>query len=481
MDILHLESEASKLRIHLLKNKLQRNRLFLIYNFFGQLLKESDKNIIESYLLEFISTYSNLLSAINISGLKPHVTEDLIMQAEYIGKNFLTAEQKSRLKNSLADLKQRFINLLFFLDGNDKLSSASPICLPLIEKSAEAVFDDYGILASLSVQIKPNSSADNFHVNPSNGEPDPVLKDQLNSALMNAIRIAGEYLKFKHSFWDIYIDFEVKSVEYNGASFGLILVLKLVEEFLRFYDSPTKIKSNTGIALTGAVNNNGNIPGLTNEIISQKTKIVFYSRVKIFVLPVEDLPEAQNTINSLNVFYPNRKLKLIGLQTIDDLFNLRNVVEIKKDSGIIRTGKFLKKYWVSLILLTLLVILFFFSGLWDFDENPVMKEYEGNKIKIENKNGKILWTVESIDDMFDKMGGDIINLAVKFYDIDSDGTNEVIICREKFSNKDPKYGRIVCFNNRKEKLWQYLFRDTIYTPEYRHSNLFEIESYRYSC
>ena len=88
MDILHLETEASKLRIKLLKTIPARNKLFLLYSFFHILLEENDKNIAESYLLEFGTFYFELLSKIDLSGTNPVLIDDLIKQSRRVLSDF---------------------------------------------------------------------------------------------------------------------------------------------------------------------------------------------------------------------------------------------------------------------------------------------------------------------------------------------------------------------------------------------------------
>ncbi len=459
MDILYLETEASKLRIHLLKNPSQRNKLFLIYFFFNTLLNETDRNVTESYILEFIGNYSELLSSVNISGAKPDIIENLIKQAKKISDDFMNAEYKVNLMTSIETLTNKFNDLISILNGNETDVMAEGISLPLLEKGVRAAEDDYGILGTLSVQIKPNKTENKFHVIPSNQELNAIVKNQINYALINAIRIASEYTKLKYEFWEVYIDFEIKSGEYSGNSFGMLLVLKLVEEFLRLYDAPIKVLSNSYIVLTGAVNNSGIVSSLTKEIISQKIKIVFYSGMKIFVLPDDDLTEAKNTLHSLNKIYPQRHVKLIGVQTIDDLFNLRNVVEIKKESRIIRTGKFIRKQALSISLIFLLAIVIFFSGIWNYDENPQLLTADGTTLFIKNQNDKILWTKNiTVDEK------DLIRYA-RIIDIDGDGINEVILTYEgdKKNGNPIDNSKVSCYNKDAQTIWEYSFRDKEYS------------------
>ena len=286
MDILHLETEASKLRIKLLKTIPARNKLFLLSSFFHLLLEEKNRNVAESYILEFGKTYFDLISKIDLAGIHPKVVEVIIEQS----KQLLAAypEDDSPYPAScISSLEEKNKKLNAFLEGGVSVGTAV-VSLPLLQKESEKFEDDYGVLSTLSVQVKPGSGENKFHIIPGRGEPDAELKQQAENSLVNALRIAGKYAKIKHSNWDVYIDFENKTGEYSGSSFGALLVLKLVEEILRYYDSPTKIFSNAPAAITGAVDKHGNIPSLTPDIAAVKTKIVFFSDVKQFMIPEED-------------------------------------------------------------------------------------------------------------------------------------------------------------------------------------------------
>ncbi len=472
MDILHLETEASKLRIKLVKTTPPRNKIFLLYSFFQLLLDEKNRNIAESYLLEFDSQYYHLLSRIEVTGINPALIEAILKQSIQV-LPLSPVENKTSCEASISILKVKFEKLTAVLSGENSSEDVC-VCLPLLQKEGEKFDRDYGILSTLGVQVKPVEGNSKFHIIPGRGEPEPELKLQVENSLVNALRIAGKYTKIKHSSWDVYIDFENKTGEYKGSSFGVLLVLKLVEEILRFYDPPTKIYSDVSAALTGTVNEDGTVPPLTKDIIAAKTKIVFFSAVRQFIIPEDDFADARDTLRGLQAEYPERNLKLIGIQSADDLFDLRNVVTIKKESAVLRTGKFIRRQALALFLLVPLAAIIIFSGIFDFDRNPEMFTYSGRLILIKNKSGKTLWNIKSLENLDEPSKNQIMNNIVRIRDINDDGVNEVIACRQNIPLDDPDFGRVICYNYKKEKLWQYVFRDQVFTPEYKHTPIFSI-------
>ena len=337
--------------------------------------------------------------------------------------------------------------------------------MPLLIKDTDSVEGNYGLISSLSVQLKPSIEENKSHIIPSGLESDPSLKVQAADSLANALRITAQYTKHKQKYWEIYIDFENKQGEYTGSSFGMLLVLKLVEEILRFYDSSTKIFSKSSAALSGQVDTGGNIPSLSEDIIRKKTRVVFFSDSPLFIVPEDDLPAAKDEIRKLSIRYPHRNLRVIGIPLIDDLFNLRNVVEIKKESRVLRAAKFVRKQSAAIILLILLAVVIFFSGLLDFDTNPAKLLLKGSFLYVMNKNEKVLWKKFLFyDESFGGVG--LLRISAKLFDIDADGTREVIVANEADTAKS-NYGafipRITCYDNSGNAVWTCEFKDTIST------------------
>lgn len=475
MDILALETEASKLRINLLKKNSDRGKLYHLYSFFDLILQHDSRNAVESYLLEFTSQYCGLISKASFRGVDPAVVNAVLAQVQRIKELYPEAD-RDIINNSVDILQKEYDNLVSILDGSNVNAPVKRMDLPLLEKGNISFEGDYGYLSTLNVKLAHRTDENKFHIIPGSGEPDAALKKQVDDSLSNALRIAGNYVKVRHLYWDVYIDFENKSGEYSGSSFGMLVVVKLVEELLRYYDSPVKIFSNSASALTGTVDDKGNIPSLSNDIIAQKTKTVFYSDTEVFIIPEDDLPQAKHTLSELGTLYPGRNLKLIGIQTVDDLLNLRNVVEIKKESGLLRTAKFFRKQAVSIILLIILAAVIIFSGLWDFDNNPDHFVYNGKIGLIKNVNGKVLFKTNlSIDYDNDLMRG-LISQSGKIADINQDGKNEIILSTsyQLIGNMKSPVRGISCYDNNLNEIWNYSFTKKVSTILENHTDTYDI-------
>ena len=288
MNIFDIETEASRLRLILLKPIPARNKLLHLHNFFTLVENNGSVNLLESYLLEFAVTYTNLVADFDIKGTDPDLLQSIISQAEKLSSIFPEPANKSTLDAGIDQLRLRYEQLINIMNGGRTADKPDSLYMPLLIKDTDSVEGNYGLISSLSVQLKPCRDENKFHIIPSGLESDPSLKEQAADSLGNALRITAQYTKHKQKYWEIYIDFENKQGEYTGSSFGMLLVLKLVEEILRFYDSSTKIFSKSSAALSGQVDTRGNIPSLSEDIIRKKTRVVFYSDSPLFIVPEDD-------------------------------------------------------------------------------------------------------------------------------------------------------------------------------------------------
>ncbi len=283
-----------------------------------------------------------------------------------------------------------------------------------------------------------------------------------------AKQYAKKYIRKINFHHEVIISFDKRIGDYIGNSLGIALTISFIEELLSFYNAPTIVVSiNYGIAFTGGNDAKGNISPVSKEIIEKKLETIFYSDINTFVIPEEDQLNAALKLKELQKDFPERKVKLIGVETFEDILNRRNLVDISKQKTIVRFYKFSKKNWASLILLLILAVVVVISGVLDLDSNPAVLDNEGYMIYVKNKNGKVLWSKKSDIDLINDFKKSEINLSQKIVDINNDGINEVILTDEDLLNtKDENdYLRVACYNNKGNLIWKYNFRDSVLTRE----------------
>lgn len=454
MNIIQLEQERIKLKEKLTSQYSAQARIIFLSKYFGKVLSTKNKNFINSFLPEFIPEYIFCLKNYTVTGMKPQNLELLIEQAEKIKDNGLTTSYQG-FTEVIKKLKDELEKLQRILRGEATESVESKAYFPLLEEEAiKETGLTVGILESVTIKVNPAKASDKFIIVPSEKEIEEKISEQVKLSWINAIRIAKQYVNRVHPFHEVIISFDKKAGFCKGNSLGTALTLSFIEEIFRTYNSPVSIKVGDGIAFTGGMNEIGNITNTSNDIIKQKTELVFFSDISLFIVPKNEELPANEKLIELKQEYPRRDLRIIGIEDLNDLLNRRNIVEIKKQPVIVRTGKFVKKNWISAITTFLLAILFAYLFVMDFDDNPFTYTLDGRYAFIKNKNNKVLWRKEKM------IEPDLAKLSrhtkqyILIADVNDDKRNEVLI-------QNTVGNEIICYNYDKKIIWKHSFEDLV--------------------
>jgi len=221
------------------------------------------------------------------------------------------------------------------------------------------------------------------------------------------------------------------------------------------------------------LDDDGKILCVSKEVIKQKTETVFYSTADVFVVTEEEKQFSTEKLSELRKEYPNRNLKIIGVEDFEDLLNRRNIIKLKRQKIIVRSAKFVRHNWAAVFLLAAVIFLVFVGKFYDFDKNPAILVNKGFWLSVQNKNGKKLWKRRMAFDS-DKYPWDKFpSVTEKIVDVDNDGTNEVILTQEnsnQYELTNKPSDRVACYSSTGEQLWEYSFRDSIKSIEMVHSN-----------
>lgn len=223
---------------------------------------------------------------------------------------------------------------------------------------------------------------------------------------------------------------------------------------LKFYNSAYIIKIRERSAFTGGIDADRNVLNTGEDIIKRKVAAIFYSELNSFVIPKLEESLPYFALEQLKKVYPQRKPKLITAEDIEDILNRRDLVEIKKQKTIVRTGKFIKKNWISAAATVLLVILFAYLFVMDFDDNPASIVADGSKVYIKNARGKVLWNKDLTIPIELINNKRYIDSYIKIYDINDDNMNEILFV-------DINSKRLKCFDAQQKELWSYKFEDIV--------------------
>jgi hypothetical protein len=475
MNINAIESKRENLLRVLNGNNSPTSNLISLSNYLSELLKYKDIYLTEAFFKEFIKKYLSLLSKFEPSGLHPDKVKFIVSTATY----FLSVKDETELQDELdiilIELRRKNELIKNILEGHESnLLFTGSIRFPVIEQG-DGSEESIGFVEEIKISINKNDSLfrDKFVVVPNLGEIEVRLEKQINNSWM----LAKKYLKHQsnkiNSFHDVVIQFEKKYGLYIGESLGIALTIGFIQEFIKYYNLRRSVIINSNIASTGGIDENEKIKSVSESTIKKKIDIVFFTDVQKFIVPQNDYTSAQIQIKERQVEFPKRQIQLVGVETINDLFNRRDLIDIKKQNFLIWSFKKIIKNYFALSLLFLFTIAFGYFLFKNLDNNPVSVEFENNERSpyltafVKNKYGNIIWikSPESSGVLYRKYP----SLSKKLYnitDINDDGKNEVFLCRVDSS------GALYYYNNFGDKIWDYVHHETLLTK-------FEIFSDKY--
>lgn len=457
-----LEIESS--RLELIEKSINSSsnflRLSLYHNYFEKVLSLNDTNIQEAFLAEFIEDYINCICKFEVWGVEPDSTKIIIEVLKRISQLKIVNNYSDEIKYEITRIEEQKEKLKLILDGNEFQSEKSTKAFfPLIDN--EAPYEFYGIVDSITVKISKASDGDKFIIVPSETEIEKRIAEQCTQSWLLALTLLKRYVKAPYKFHEVIISFDRKMGFYEGNSLGIALTLSFLQSLLNFYNPSYLINIKSQSAFTGGVLKSGEVLCTSEEIIKRKVAAVFFSEINTFVFPKCEETYAYFSLTQLKQKYPKRKLKLIPVEDINDVLNRRDIVDIKKQKFVVRSGKFIKKNWISAVATVLLAILFAYLFVMDFDDNPAILKAEGGVLYVKNKNGKVLWTKLVNVSKAEIQSNRFKN--AKIVDIENDGKNEVLICGERDANNNflINSAAVTCYNSEGIEIWQRVFRDKV--------------------
>ena len=453
-------------------------KVILLNHFYYKLLSTYDATLIDAFCNEFIIEHLNGLEEFFPHFVEPQKTEDQInLVDQLLSLQMLSdyQQQLNSIKNSIIVKRDKFLEQL---KRNDSVSyEKGELYFPLI--GSIYVGEDilkYSSIEMVKVKISPAKEKDSFVVVPSNKK-----NNQLEEQAKTSFELAKLYLKennrkiCKHH--EVLIYFENLSAEYDGNSLGLALTIGFIERLSLIYNLPYIIHIKSRIASTGGVNNLGKVTSVGANNICCKVETAFYSYCESLIIPEADEIDAKQKLNDLKEKYPSRLLRLIPVESLTDLLERRNLVDIKKQSHIVRTTRSIKKNWVASFLLLLLTLILIFFLLRKLDDNPYMYEQTENEILIKNKSGTNLWNIKFPNNIEIFREAASIESYLRILDVNDDGINEVLFqfdLNSYYSDTSITNG-LALFDSKGNILWRRNFRKHLASRRENLTPLFSID------
>ena len=465
MNIKELEAKREEVISFLAGGFSPRLKLFFLNGFIEEIFKFNNKNIAESYLVEFFDEYSALVKIFEPTGIEPSKVEEIISALAKIIALPIFGSHINNLTSVKEKLQGTYEEITESLKGNE-VQTEEHLYFPVMEYNRDDA-GRTGFLEYLDIKISKNSgkNEDSFFVLPSADKVEKLLNEQVKNSWKVALKFLREKSLIIKGYHDVVVSFNKKYGQYAGNSLGLVLTLGFIEELLRYYQTRDIIKIKSGIAMTGSIDGNGTVMPLTEEIISAKTEVAFYSNVKYLVVPNGSKDAAVRKLELLRKKFVHRRIKVIEIESIFDLIDRRTLVDVKKINLGLYFSKKLNKRKYTVAFIILLIVTSGYLYLKDYDKNPYSINITGHILSVKNKFNNTLWQTSVSNNYPSPVPKYEIDPIARVIDINKDGRNEVIVTSETYNELKDKneLGRIACFDYNHRLIWKYVFRDSIAT------------------
>jgi len=431
--------------------------LVSLFNFPNQLLTES-------IFLEFFPHYLKLLSWYHPQGQPPKITRQLIKNSRRLYNLGSGIFRKNELKLEIKRIEGEFTEVLTGLKGENSEKAGSATVFPVIESVEGSA--NFTYLDSIDVKVTPSKGGNRFIVHPTFKDEDRALMEQVKTSLEAALKMLHGGREKLPTAFEVQVLFNSKLGVYSGNSFGALLAIHIIIELNKLLKPNILQQIVPSLAFTGAVDASGEIKSVGKKNIVRKVRSVFFSSVSRFVLPKADEPAALSLVTKLQEKWPQRKLEIVGVNNISEIFNRRDVINISRRPIRDRVKDGVKKYrYVSLVLIPMILFLGFLSAR-EFDTNPVTFELDKTNLKILNKYGVVLWSSVLYSESHREFTEIELKSRIRIIDINGDGVNEVLAAGDMIDFKDDRSAtNLLCLSSHKEEMWRFSFKDTVSSPK----------------
>ncbi len=310
--------------------------------------------------------------------------------------------------------------------------------VPVIELSYGNIRKNYGgVLRRIHVNIigETNQDYDEIHPDIAVYGARSQIEQAMNIPVVAARNlIAQTHPHIKNRCVGGHIHFDNRYAMHGGASANAAIAALIYCSILKTLRQRTTFRIASGVAITGNVNEEGEILTVDEDALIQKVRAIMFSAVDYLVVPEEQLSQTVETVTEAQGYYPGRTITVIGISHLREIFYDRRLTE-RKEIG--TTQYFGKKIWAqkfsaaSIVTIILLLIIIGRLAYGPLDRNPVLGQYEGKYLVLYNKYNQVIeriWvgekTIEHIENIFHWGGGADSQFAL--YDITGDGYNEII-------------------------------------------------------
>ena len=327
----------------------------------------------------------------------------------------------------------------------DKRTKGSDRCIliPLIEQDITggeiAGFRPFGMISELCSAIQPLPAGDG---------KDVIQLDNMHSSsgidtnggtielIPEAVRHVGCSIlrNYTPAHYTLSVHFPETLRMYTGLSFSLGLTVNSLAQLSREATDRHYFRVSGSTVFTGAVDKTGQVQPMRDRLVRKKIETVFYSPHSTLVIPKANEACGEKHLDELREKHPQRRLELLPVRQVADIFNSRLVIHSVQRNWKERAAMVYRRYQAAITLVSVALMLVFTAYLYffvlDFDENPALILRKDNQFIVQNQRGRTLWKkfISAEEMPFDERDQEDRQKQLSWVvDLEKDGNNEVLL------------------------------------------------------
>jgi hypothetical protein len=452
----------------------RRTRLLKVCEFLEPLLAGADRKFLAAYIPQLIQIIQRDLPHCNGEGTSALFyarIQRLLEDVRNDSTAFLDGNEWDQLLGQCASLREkarafslRTTSVPFVVPHWRHRGKSIAPYVPVVETEplVPALSGNFASVCPLVIDAsrKPRGTREDSVFLELYADPDAAQKNTIgiSSRAARALYAKAMGKPFAHAL-NIHCSFGQQGM-IVGSSLGVAAAAALYCELVRLTEESAQVSFLPGIALTGSVDEHGNVLAVDPGALEKKLEACLYAPVRIVVVPKEQYLAA-------GAFFADRKSKetvhppeLVGISTIEEIFYDRRITHFYTLPLPLRM---VRRAWrqrrpLAVATFAILLAVIVMLVIPRLDDNPVYGEYKDRWLVVKNRYGHELER--------DEVSTKIVSWARESYathsrasqlhafcDVDGDGTNELVYVRgdERGAESD----RLVCRSVARGRiLWQ---------------------------
>lgn len=229
------------------------------------------------------------------------------------------------------------------------------------------------------------------------------------------------------------VNFEFQQAFHFGDSANLAISAIWFTRLLEASHQRELYKLHSHSVITGNVDKEGNVRPVDRESVSLKVQAAYFSWGKILVVPAVQRDLFEQELGKLREKYPTRNLVLYGADHLREIFFDRRLASHQVEGFLSFYFKQMKSQKYRAVTVPLILVLIGVIGWLIFgpvDQNPVDGEFSGTHLILNNQYGQRIAALEAGSEVVRlEQANESITNKFGLFDLNSDGTNEVIFAR----------------------------------------------------